>query len=204
MWVDGETIVVLLRCFTSCCYWAHEIAWPNQNSVFQKCELVVCQYARLGLWNDNCGTRTKLRWWVRVHKAWQYAKQIEKVFSLTCYKTLMTDWLLYNIANQLFWKHIVPTQCSFSHHIKWEPEKLCSYTYSISVTGVNPIYNTEVFYLLDAIAERLLPAGSILMTCITCITITQLKNSNSVTCIYKEVVLPREEKYNYRRSCSST
>ena len=51
----GRLIVVFLGCSTSFCYWAHEIAWSNQNSVFQKCEPVV--YARLGLRNDDYGAR---------------------------------------------------------------------------------------------------------------------------------------------------
>ena len=50
-------IVVSLECFTSFCYWSDEIALPNQNSVFQKCEPAV--YARLGFGNDDNGTLTK-------------------------------------------------------------------------------------------------------------------------------------------------
>ena len=45
--VRWRLIVVFLGCSTSFCYWPHEIAWSNQNSVFQKCEPAV--YARLGL-----------------------------------------------------------------------------------------------------------------------------------------------------------
>ena len=38
-------LTVFLGCSTSFCYWPHEIALSNQNSVFQKCEPVV--FARL-------------------------------------------------------------------------------------------------------------------------------------------------------------
>ena len=36
-----QLIVVFLGPVTSFCYWPHEIAGPNQNSVIQKCEPVV-------------------------------------------------------------------------------------------------------------------------------------------------------------------
>ena len=64
--------------FTSFCYWPPEKTWPNQNSVFQKCELVVC--ARLGSLIDVCGMCIKQPWLVWLHQAWLYAKHIEKKF----------------------------------------------------------------------------------------------------------------------------
>ena len=122
---------MFLGCSTSFCYWPHEIAWSNQNSVFQKCEPVV--YARLGLWNDDYGTCTKLLWLVWVHQALRYAKHIEKVLLLTRYETLMSLIGYCIIANQLWCKHIVPQKCSFSRHAKWEPERLRSSIYFTSV-----------------------------------------------------------------------
>ena len=43
---------------------------------------------------------------------------IEKAFLMNRYETLMTLIGYCIIANQLLWKHIVPQQYSFSHHIK--------------------------------------------------------------------------------------
>ena len=61
----GRLKVVFLGSLTSFNYWPYETTLPNQISVFQKCKPVV--YARLGLWNDDCGTLTKLHWlvWAR-------------------------------------------------------------------------------------------------------------------------------------------
>ena len=71
---------------------------------FKKCELVV--HARLGLWNDDYGMLTKLHWLEWVHQAWHYAKHIEKVLSLTHYKTLMT-LIGYCIIADLLWLNIL-------------------------------------------------------------------------------------------------
>ena len=75
-------------CFISSFYWQHRIAWPNQNSVFQRCEPVV--YARHGLWNDDCGMHTKLSSLVWAHQAWHCAKHIEKPF---CWHAMKHLWL---------------------------------------------------------------------------------------------------------------
>ena len=40
-WLIVVCVFNFLGCSTSLCYWPHETAWPNQNSVFQKCEPVV-------------------------------------------------------------------------------------------------------------------------------------------------------------------
>ena len=57
----------------------------------------------------------------------------EKVSMLTHYKTLM-PLISYSIIANLSWcKHMLNQQYSFSHHTKWEPERLCSNIYSTSV-----------------------------------------------------------------------
>ena len=103
--VRGRLIVVFFGRLTSWCYRSYETAWANQNSVFQKCEPVV--YARLGFWNDDYGTLTKLHWLAWVHQALRHTKHIEKVLSLTHYETLMTLIGYCITANQLWCEHIV-------------------------------------------------------------------------------------------------
>ena len=111
MW--GRLIMVFSGSFTSLSCWPDETAWPNQISVFQKCDPVA--YARLGFWNDDYGTLTKLHWLVWEHQAWRYVKHIENVLSLTHYETLMTLIGYCILANQLWYKHAVSQYYRFGH-----------------------------------------------------------------------------------------
>ena len=53
----------------------------------------------------------------------------------TRYETLMSLIGYCVIANQLWWKHIVPQKCSFRCHAKWEPKRLRSSIYFTSVVS---------------------------------------------------------------------
>ena len=105
----GRLIVVFLGCSTSFCYWAHEIAWSNQNSECFKSASQLCMLD-LVYDNDDYGTRTKLFWLVWVHQrlTWRHAKHIVKALSLTRYETLLSLIGYFIIANQLWCKRIVP------------------------------------------------------------------------------------------------
>ena len=96
--------MVFLGCFTSLCYWPYETAWPNQSSVFQKCEPVV--FARLGFQKADDGMLTNLHWLVWEHQALMLCHAHWKSFIAdSLWDTDDSDWLLHNSKPIMLWTH---------------------------------------------------------------------------------------------------
>ena len=125
-------ILAINKSFLSLVHWCRDAVHPST----QKPTHMTCSDfgQLLGIRNDDYGTLIELHWSVWEHQAWHYAKDIEKVLSLTHHlyahheklMSLIGYWMRANLS----WCELMVNQqynifmfLGFSHHTNDESQK---------------------------------------------------------------------------------